>query len=65
MPGQTRPYPVGGTGGSHEVIGMANYNKNLFIGTGGAEGINKSHFLGAVYGDGETDGQADNPVRNC
>ncbi len=29
----------------HEVIGMANYNKNVFVGTGGAEGINESHFL--------------------
>lgn len=47
----------------HEVIGMANYNKNLFIGTGGAEGINKSHFLGAVYGMENLMGQADNPVR--
>ena len=27
----------------HEVVGMANYNKNIFIGTGGSEGINKSH----------------------
>ncbi|MHC4760802.1 MAG: lactate racemase domain-containing protein, partial [Planctomycetota bacterium] len=34
----------------HEVVGMANHNKNIFVGTGGAEGINKSHFLGAVYG---------------
>ncbi len=34
----------------HEVIGMANYNKNIFVGTGGVEGINKSHFLGAAYG---------------
>ena len=47
----------------HEVIGMANYNKNLFIGTGGAEGINKSHFLGAVYGMEKLMGKADNPVR--
>jgi nickel-dependent lactate racemase len=47
----------------HEVIGMANYNKNLFIGTGGAEGINKSHFLGAVYGMENLMGKADNPVR--
>ncbi len=36
----------------HEVIGMANYNKNIFVGTGGPEGINKSHFLGAAYRDG-------------
>ncbi|MBO5811730.1 MAG: DUF2088 domain-containing protein, partial [Bacteroidaceae bacterium] len=34
----------------HEVIGMANYNKNIFVGTGGNEGINKSHYLGAIYG---------------
>ncbi len=52
----------------HEVIGMANYNKNLFIGTGGAEGINKSHFIGAVYGMERLMGRTDNPVRkllNC
>ncbi|NLA48994.1 MAG: D-mannonate epimerase, partial [Bacteroidales bacterium] len=47
----------------HEVIGMANYNKNLLVGTGGAEGINKSHFLGAVYGIENILGKADNPVR--
>ena len=47
----------------HEVIGMANYNKNIFIGTGGADGINKSHFLGAAYGMERIMGRADNPVR--
>lgn len=47
----------------HEVIGMANYNKNLFVGTGGSEGINKSHFIGAVYGMERIMGKADNPVR--
>jgi len=47
----------------HEVIGMANYNKNVFVGTGGAEGINKSHFLGAVYGMERIMGRANNPVR--
>jgi len=47
----------------HEVIGMANYNKNIFIGTGGKEGINKSHFLGAAYGMERIMGRADNPVR--
>jgi nickel-dependent lactate racemase len=47
----------------HEVIGMANYNKNVFVGTGGPEGINKSHFLGAVYGMERIMGRADNPVR--
>jgi nickel-dependent lactate racemase len=48
----------------HEVIGMANYNKNLFIGTGGPEGINKSHFIGAVYGMERIMGKAMNPVRS-
>jgi len=48
----------------HEVIGMANYNKNIFVGTGGAEGIHKSHFLGAVYGMEKIMGKASNPVRS-
>lgn len=48
----------------HEVIGMANYNKNILVGTGGREGINRSHYLGAVYGMERIMGRADNPVRN-
>ena len=28
----------------HEVVGMANYSKNIFVGTGGREMINKSHM---------------------
>ncbi|MCX7876479.1 MAG: lactate racemase domain-containing protein [Melioribacteraceae bacterium] len=47
----------------HEVVGMANYNKNIFVGTGGKEGINKSHYLGAVYGMERMMGRADTPVR--
>lgn len=47
----------------HEVIGMANHNKNVFIGTGGREGINKTHFLGAAYGLERIMGRADTPVR--
>ncbi len=47
----------------HEVAGMANFNKNLFVGTGGQEGINKSHFIGAVYGMERMMGKADTPVR--
>lgn len=47
----------------HEVVGMANYNKNVFVGTGGTEGINKSHYLGAVYGMERMMGRADTPVR--
>src|SRR5947199_2898387 len=48
----------------HEVIGMANYNKNILIGTGGREAINRSHYLGAVYGMERIMGRAENPVRN-
>jgi nickel-dependent lactate racemase len=47
----------------HEVIGMANYNKNVFVGTGGQEGINESHFLSAVYGIEQTLGRANTPLR--
>jgi nickel-dependent lactate racemase len=47
----------------HEVVGMAGYNKNLFIGAGGTEGINRSHFIGAAYGLEKMMGRADTPVR--
>ncbi len=47
----------------HEVIGMANYNKNILVGTGGREGISLSHYLGAVYGLERIMGRAENPVR--
>ncbi|WP_352422659.1 lactate racemase domain-containing protein [Proteiniphilum sp.] len=47
----------------HEVVGMANYNKNILVGTGGSEGINKSHYIGAVYGMERMMGKADTPVR--
>ncbi len=47
----------------HEVVGMANHNKNIFVGTGGPEGINKSHYLGAAYGMERMMGRADTPVR--
>lgn len=47
----------------HEVIGMANHAKNLLIGTGGRDAINRSHFLSAVYGMERIMGRADNPVR--
>ncbi len=48
----------------HEVIGMANYTKNIFVGVGGSEGINKSHFLGASYGMERIMGRAKTPVRD-
>ena len=47
----------------HEVIGMANYNKNIFVGTGGSEGINESHFIGAAYGMERMMGRANTPLR--
>jgi nickel-dependent lactate racemase len=47
----------------HEVVGMANGSKNIFIGTGGVMGIHRSHFLGAVYGMERMMGRPDTPVR--
>ena len=47
----------------HEVVGMANGAKNVFIGTGGPLGIHRSHFLGAVYGMERMMGRVDTPVR--
>ena len=47
----------------HEVIGIANHNKNVFVGAGGSDLINKSHWLGAVYGIERIMGRADTPVR--
>ncbi|MFN9603478.1 MAG: lactate racemase domain-containing protein [Planctomycetota bacterium] len=47
----------------HEVIGMANYTKNIFIGTGGVAGIDDSHYLSALYGCERIMGRCDNPLR--
>lgn len=47
----------------HEVVGMANYSKNVFIGCGGKGIINKSHMLGAVCGMEKAMGQDHSPVR--
>ena len=47
----------------HEVAGMANGFKNVLVGTGGRDTINRSHFLGAVYGMERMMGGTDNPVR--
>ena len=47
----------------HEVIGMANYTKNIFVGVGGSDFINKSHYIGAVYGLERIMGRAMSPVR--
>ena len=47
----------------HEVIGMANHAKNIFVGTGGSDMINKSHMVGAVYGMERMMGKDHTPVR--
>ncbi len=47
----------------HEVVGMANYTKNVLVGTGGKEGIDRSHWLGAAYGIERCLGRIDTPVR--
>ena len=47
----------------HEVIGMANYSKNIFVGCGGSATINKSHMLGAFYGMERIMGRDYSPVR--
>ncbi|HOE94240.1 MAG TPA: lactate racemase domain-containing protein, partial [Candidatus Cryptobacteroides sp.] len=48
----------------HEVVGMANHTKNIFVGTGGSDFINKSHFIGACYGMERIMGRAHSPVRD-
>jgi nickel-dependent lactate racemase len=47
----------------HEVIGLANYNKNILVGTAGPLSIHRSHYLGAVVGMERIMGRMDNPVR--
>lgn len=42
---------------------MSNYNKNLFVGLGGKDAIDLSHFIGACYGMERMMGKADNPLR--
>lgn len=47
----------------HEVVGIANHSKNLFVGCGGKNIINQSHMLGAVYGMERMMGKDHTPVR--
>ncbi len=47
----------------HEVVGMANYSKNIFVGCGGSNMINKTHMLGAFYGLERIMGRDFSPVR--
>ena len=48
----------------HEVVGMANRNKNIFVGCGGSSMINNSHMLGAFYGLERIMGKDHTPVRD-
>lgn len=48
----------------HEVVGIANHNKNVLVGCGGPDFINKSHYLGAVVGMERIMGRAQTPVRD-
>lgn len=47
----------------HEVVGMANYTKNILVGCGGSQIINASHILGAFYGMERLMGKDFSPVR--
>ncbi len=47
----------------HEVVGMANYSKNIFVGCGGNSMISQSHMLGAFYGLERIMGRDHSPVR--
>ena len=47
----------------HEVVGMANYSKNIFVGCGGSSMISSSHMLGAFYGLERVMGKDFSPVR--
>ncbi|MDR1914097.1 MAG: lactate racemase domain-containing protein [Clostridiales bacterium] len=47
----------------HEVAGMSNHNKNIFVGCGGGSIINGSHMLGAIYGMERIIGRVKTPVR--
>ncbi|MGI8906597.1 MAG: lactate racemase domain-containing protein [Candidatus Sumerlaeaceae bacterium] len=47
----------------HEVVGMANHSKNVFVGTGGSDTIHKTHYVGAVCGMENVMGRAQSPVR--
>ena len=47
----------------HEVIGMSNHAKNIFVGAGGSGMINQSHMIGAVFGMERMMGRDHTPVR--
>lgn len=47
----------------HEVAGMANYSKNIFVGCGGAAMIHATHLTSAAWGIEKVLGEADTPTR--
>ncbi|MBK5261851.1 MAG: DUF2088 domain-containing protein, partial [Peptostreptococcaceae bacterium] len=47
----------------HEIVGLANYTKNLLVGLGGRDMINKSHFVGALCNMEKALGVIDTPAR--
>ncbi len=47
----------------HEVAGLSSYSKHIFVGCGGSEMINRTHFLGASVGAENIMGKQLNPVR--
>lgn len=47
----------------HEVVGMANYTKNILVGCGGSTMISLSHLLGVLYGTERSMGCDHTPVR--
>ena len=47
----------------HEVVGMSNHAKNLFVGAGGGGMINDTHMISAVYGIERVMGRDHTPVR--
>jgi len=47
----------------HEVIGMSNHAKNIFVGVGGSTMINHCHMVGAIYGLERMMGRDHTPVR--
>jgi len=47
----------------HEVVGMANHSKNIFVGCGGSSMINSSHMLGAFVGMEKIMGKDHSAVR--
>jgi carbohydrate kinase (thermoresistant glucokinase family) len=49
----------------HEVIGLANFTKNIVIGLGGAPTVHRSHFVGAIADMETIMGRADSPVRHA